>query len=278
MDGTRGAALVADLDFDGKSPGDVFDLVKEYEPPDPFLSKDMAEAFEEYVRDNPSECSKRALGLGSAHPHIQRGLFLGLREAARDGGRIEWGGVLHLIKGVVRRFEQNRARLGESAPEKESLRSALLPLFWLVEGGFKENSVDYGLRNEARGVLEDLVRIGAADREYEYPGRTGALDMSLNNLNGTSFHAVYHYASWCKTHDESLALVPEAKLIFDEYLDGDDHTASRHAVLGIFLPGLYYPGSRVGEAPAPEDNAARKDKDGVLGRIRLGKSNVLVRV
>lgn len=241
MDGTRGAALVADPDFDGKSPGDVFDLVKEYGRPDPFLSKDAADAFEGYVRDNPSECSKRAPGLGSAHPRIQRGLFLGLREAVKDGERIEWDGVLHLIKGVVLRFEQNRSRLGESAPETESLRSALLPLFWLVEDGFKENSVDYGLRNEARGVLEDLVRIGSADGEYEeYPGRTGALDMSLNNLNGASFHALYHYASWCRTHDENLALVPEAKRIFEQYLDGDDHTASRHAVLGIFLPGLYY--------------------------------------
>jgi len=40
-----GAALGADPDFDGKSPGDVFDLVKEYGPPGPFLSKDAAEAF-----------------------------------------------------------------------------------------------------------------------------------------------------------------------------------------------------------------------------------------
>ena len=241
MDGTRGAALWADPDFDGKSPDEVFDLVKKYGGPDPFLSKDAADAFEGYVRDNPSECSKRAPGLGSAHPRIQRGLFLGLREAVKDGERVEWGGVLSLIKDIARRFEQNRARLGDSAPETESLRSALLPLVWLVEDGFKENSVDYGLKNEARGVLEDLARIGSADGEYEeYPGRTGALDMSLNNLNGASFHAVYHYASWCRTHDESLDLVPDARRIFDEYLNGDCHTASRHAVLGIFLPGLYY--------------------------------------
>ena len=232
---------MADPDFDDKGPDEVFDLVKEYGRPDPFLSKDAADAFEGYVRDDPSECSKRAPGLGSAHPRIQRGLLLGLREAVKDGERIEWGGVPSLIRDVVSRFEQNRARPGEPAPETEPPRSALRPLFWLVEDGLKENSVGYGLRSEARGVVEDLVRIGSADGEYEeYPGRTGALDVSLNNLNGVSFHALYHYASWCRTHDESLALVPEARRIFDEYLDGDDHTVSRHAVLGIFLPGLYY--------------------------------------
>ena len=227
--------------FGGKSSGEVFDLVKKYEPPASPVSEDAADEFGAYVRHNPSECSRKAHELVSAHPRIQRGLFLGLREAVKDGERIEWSGVLPLIKGVVSRFEQNRALLGDSAPETESLRSALLPLFWLVEDGFKRDSVDYGLRSEAWGVLEDLVKIGAADGEYEeYPGRTGALDMCLNNLNGVSFHALYQYAAWRRTHDESLTLAEEAKRIFEQYLDGDDHTASRHAVLGIFLPGLYY--------------------------------------
>ena len=140
------------------------------------------------------------------------------------------------------------------------MRSALLPLFWLVEDGFKRDSVDYGLRSEAWGVLEDLVKIGAADGEYEeYPGRTGALDMCLNNLNGVSFHALYQYAAWRRTHDESLTLVKEAKRIFEQYLDGDDHTASRHAVLGTLSARPLLHGSRMGAAPAPEDNAARKD-------------------
>ena len=226
--------------FGGKSPDEVFDLVEKYEPPASHMSEDAAGAFKAYVRHNPSECSRKAPSLASAHPSVLDSLFLGLRDAVTDGERIEWGGVLSLIKGVVLRLE-NRARLGDSAPETESLRPALLHMFWLVEDGFKENSVGYGLRNEAQGVLEDLARIGSADGECkEYPGRTGALDMSLNNLSGASFHALYHYAAWCRTHDESLALVPEARRILDEYLEGDCHTASRHAVLGIFLPGLYY--------------------------------------
>ena len=231
--------MVADPDFDDKGPDEVFDLVKEYGRPDPFPSKDAADAFEGYVRDDPSECSKRAAGLGSAHPRIQRGLLLGLREAVKDGERRV--GRRAVPDPGCREPVRAEPRPGGPAPETEPPRSALLPLFWPAEGGFKENSVGYGLRSEARGVVEDLARMGSADGEYEeYPGRTGALDVSPSNLDGVSFHALCRYASRCRTHDESLALVPEARRIFDECLDGDDHTVSRHAVLGIFLPGLYY--------------------------------------
>ena len=234
MDGTRDR-------FGGKSPDEVFDLVKKYEPPASPMSEDAADEFGAYVRHNPSECSQKAAELGSAHPRILCKLFVGLRDAVQSDERVEWGGVLHLIRDVVSRFEQNRAQLGDPAPETESLRSALLPLFWLVEEGFKRDSVDYGRRPEAWGVLDDLVKIGAADGEHgEYPGRTGALHMSLNNLNGASFHAVYQYAAWCQKHRKGRTLAPEARRIFGEYLDGDDHTVSRHAALGSFLPGFYY--------------------------------------
>ena len=240
-DGPIQTALGAGADpgfLRGKNADQVFEAAKEYEPP-ASMSEDAAEAFEAYVKDNPSECSRKAPELGSAHYDIQRGLFLGLRDAVRDGERIEWGGVLSLGRGVVERRLDAQRRAGPGVEAQE--QGQLLPLFWLMEDGFKKNSIDYGLKDEAWSVLEGLVEIGAVYGEYEeYPGRDGALDISLNNLNGGSFHAVYQYASWRQKHCESRTLVPEAKRIFDEYLDGDGHTVSRHAVLGIFLPGFYY--------------------------------------
>ena len=241
MDGTSGVVgvtLGADRAlFDGKSPGEAFEIAQKYGSPEPLASQDAADAFEEYVRDNPLECSRKAAELDSAHPRIQRSLFLGLHDAVKDGGRIGWNGVLSLCRGVVARWFEAQKRAGLETQD----HGQLLPLFRLAEEGFKRNSLDYGLRKEAWGVLEDLVRIGAADGEYgEYPGGTGALTVSLNNLNGASFRAVYQYAAWCRTHDKSRTMVSEAKRTFDEYLDGDNHTVSRHAVLGLFLPDLYY--------------------------------------
>ena len=238
--GPTGVALGADPGFAHSENADkVFETVKEYEPPVSLMSNDAAEAFKAYVADNPHECSRKAPELGSAHHRIQSGLFSGLLDAVKEGERIEWGGVLSLGRRVVERWLEAQRRSGPELETQEPGR--LLPLFWLVEEGFKKNSVDYGLKDEARGLLEGLVEAGTACGEHEeYPGRTGALDISLNNLNGGSFHAAYQYASWCQKHRESRILVPEAKRIFDEYLDGDCHTVSRHAVLGIFLPGLYY--------------------------------------
>ena len=239
-DGPIHVALGADPGFfHSKNTDRVFETVKEYEPPVSPMSKDAAEAFEAYVADNPSECSKRAPSLCSAHPSIQRSLFVGLLNAVKDGERIEWEGVLSMGRGVVERWLEAQKRAGPGTEAQEY--GQLLPLFWLMEDGFKKNSMDYGLRSEAWGVLDVLVEAGTVHGEYEeYPGRTGALDISLNNLNGGSFHAVYQYASWCQKHREGRALVKEARRVFDEYLNGDAHTVSRHAVLGIFLPGLYY--------------------------------------
>ena len=47
--------------------------------------------------------------------------------------------------------------------------------------------------------------------------------------------------SWRRTRDESPAPAQEARRIFERYPDGGCRAASRRAVLGIFLPGLYYP-------------------------------------
>ena len=235
--------------LEGRGPDEVFEIAEKYEPPEPFASqKDAAEEFGAYVRGNPLECSRMAPRLGSAHPRIQHELFGGLCEAVDKGERVEWSVVLHMARDVAVRLSdgQNSRQTPEPhTPEwyrlqTDSVYDPLPALFSLVERGFKRDSVDFELRETARGVVAELARVGAADEEPAYPRQKRSLYMSLDGLNGMSFHIVYRYAAWCSKHDESLTLAPEAKRIFDEYLDGDCHTASRHAVLGTFLPDLYY--------------------------------------
>ena len=230
--------------LEGKGPDEVFEIVEKYEPPEPFaFQKGAAEEFGAYVRDNPLECSRMAPRLGSAHPRIQYELFSGLCEAVDKGERVDWDGILSLVRAVLQSYEENPAPQGPPdltrAPGPPAgAYDPLPPLFSLVEKGFKRDSVDFGLRGKARGVVEELARVGDADEEPEYPRKKRSLYMSLDGLNGMSFHIVYRYAAWCRKHGEK-AMAPEARRIFEDYLNGRRHTASRHAVLGVFLPDFY---------------------------------------
>ena len=214
--------------FDGKNIDEAFAVARKYDPE----FQDAAEAFEEYVRDNPLECSKRAASLGRAHPRMLDGLLSGLRGAVGGNERIEWDGVLSLGGDVLSRWLEDRAQRQPAA--------RLLPFFWLLEDGLKRDSVDFGLKDKAWTVLERMVEAGDLGEYPEYSESTGALSASLNNLNGASFYAAYRYAAWCSRHGGGRTMAPEAKRVFDGYLDGGDHTASRHAVLGAFLPDFYY--------------------------------------
>lgn len=229
--------------FDGKGPDDVFEIVKKYEPPEPFVfHKDAAEAFATYVKDNPLECSQRALDLVSAPLRIQYELFRGLRDAVRNDGRIEWKDVLSLIGQVVESGVQNTtpgrrsSRVRGTGQRPAHIYSPLPPLFSLVEEGLKRDSLGFGLGKSVQGVLEKIVKIGNASTESKYPDKIGSLEMSRANLNGMSFYTVFQYAAWCHKHGEKQTM---AKRIFDDYLGGQKHTASRHAVLGACLPGFY---------------------------------------
>lgn len=232
--------------FDGKEPDEVFKIVKKYEPPEPYVfHKDAAEGFAAYVRDNPRECSQRAPDLVSASLRIQYELFRGLRDAVGNDERIEWKGVLSLIGLVMESGAQNptpgrrssRTRGTDQRPTY--IYSPLSPLFSLVEEGLKRDSLGFGLKKNVQGILEKIVKVGDASTESAYPDKISSLEMSRANLGGMSFHTVFQYAAWCRRHGKKQAMAFKAKRIFDDYLAGQGHTASRHAVLGACLPGFY---------------------------------------
>ena len=234
MDVHRGAVLAAGEDpalSGGRNADEVFEIALKYDP----ASQDAAEALRECARDNPLECSKRAPSLGRAHPRMIHGLLAGLRGAVDGNERIEWDGVLSLGNFILARWLEDRAGPQPAAPEG-GLQP--LPFFRLLEDGLKRDSVDFALKDKAWDVLERMVEAGTLEGEHAYG--TDGLRTSLNNLNGASFHAAYRYAAWCNMHDGGRTMAPEAKLVFDGYADGGKHTASRHAVLGAFLPDFYY--------------------------------------
>ena len=225
--------------FDGKDTDEVFEAVKEYEPSEHAFWDETAEAFGAYVRDNPLECSQRAPRLATAPRRIQHELFDGLGDVVENNGRIDWNGVLSLIEAVARSGALTPENAWQGLPIAAYPHDPLSP-FWLLEKGLKTDSLDFGLRDRVWGIVEDLAKIGMADEDAEYPGKISSLTLSMHSLNGASFRTICHCALWCKRHDGKQTLAPEAKRIFDEYLDGQKHTVFQNAVLGAFLPDFYY--------------------------------------
>ena len=195
---------------------------------------DAGMEFEEYVKSNSEECSKMAIEIEPGGEAAQRCLLAGLGGALRVGGGIDWDGAMRLIERIV---ERGRARPQGTPP---SLANAAC---MLIERGLKNDLVGFGMRRRVWAVLEALADVGAGNaEEEEYPGRKSALDMSLNDINGVSLHAVCQYVAWCKRNGgEEKAVAPEARRVLDSYLDKrGGHTVARHAVLGMFLPSFYH--------------------------------------
>ena len=218
----------------------VFEIVKSYTVPNKsfaFYDATMA-TFRKHVESYPLEYSKKASELELSDVAIQYELFSGLESAVQKDKDIEWERVLSLVEHIVSSIPRDKNPVSKSY-------GAIQRICSLIEVGFKKDSIGFQLKDRVWKVVKSLVGIGTHARESEgYPNNeTNSLDMSLNNINGMSFHVVYQYAVWCERHGNTKRiLVPEAKQVFEDYLNKklEGHTVSRHAVLGVFFPNFYY--------------------------------------
>lgn len=242
----------------GKSASQAFAYMKEYQASvNEFHSGSTAGVeFEEYVENNPGECSSRAPEAEPWGTAAQCCLLSGLDGALRADKNISWDGAMRLIEHAVKAPQARR----------RGTTSLAYAACGLIERGLKKDLVDFGtMRQRVWDVLEELVGIGTENAEIGgHVGQENSLNASLSGINGLSFHAVYQYAAWCERNGaEKKVLVPEAKRVFDDYLDKriGGHTAARHAVLGVFFPNFYY--------------LDRKWVETLLSKIRSGKETFI---
>ncbi len=226
--------------FSDETVDQVFEIIKNYTiPKNSFAFYDTTmTTFGKHVENNPLEYSKKASELELSDVTIQYELLSSLENAVQKDKDIEWEGVLPLIEHNV------LAVLHDKNPASKSYNT-IQRICSLIETGFKKDSIGFQLKDRVWKVVKSLVEIGTHAQESEdYPGnRTSSLTMSLNSINGMSFHVVYQYAMWCERHgNRKRILVPETKQIFEDYLNKklEGHTISRHAVLGVFFPNFYY--------------------------------------
>ena len=226
--------------FRDKTVDQVFEIVKNYTvPKHSFAFYDTTIAtFRKHVESNSLEYSKKASELELSDVTIQYELFSGLESTVQKDKDIKWKGVLSLVEHIVSSIPHGKNPVSESYDTIQRICS-------LIEVGFKKDSIGFQLKDRAWKVVKSLIEIGTHVQELEgYPNnKTNSLELSLNNINGMSFHVVYQYAVWCERHGNTKRiLVPEAKQVFEDYLNKklEGHTVSRHAVLGAFFPNFYY--------------------------------------
>lgn len=221
----------------GKSAGQAFAHVKELQAKAGGFTpgSDAGMEFEEYAKSNPEECSKRAPELVSWGEPAQYCLLAGLDGALQAGGSVDWDGTMRLIEHVAERARARPQGTSQS-PAGAACR--------LIERGLKKDLVDICMRRRLWTVLEALAEAGAGNAGMEgSTDQESSLDISLNGINGMSFHAVCQYATWCERNGGGKGVfAPEARRMLDSYLDkrSGGHTVARHAVLGLFLSNLYY--------------------------------------
>lgn len=244
--------------FNDKTVEQVFGIVQNYTTSNELFVSDynIRITFENYVKSNPLACAMKSPELVSADLTMQYALLSGLTSAVQDDKGIKWESVLLLIEHIVSSMIHDKNAV--STDYDPVLGSCLL-----LEQGLKKGTMNFHLKCKIWKIIKQLIQIGTNDLDLDdYPdNQIGSLNISINNVNGMSFHVLYHYATWCEKHGkDKRILLPEVKQIFDDYLDRKlgQHTISRHTVLGLFFPSFYYLDS--------------KWVKNILAKIRCGKN------
>jgi len=237
--GVKRSEPITELE-DDLSPDDVFKFIKSYKPKElDFGYHDgTAEKFQEYVNKNPETYSKlalRSLDLPSVFIH---NFFRGIEKSVKEKKKIDWKPILALCKRIIDSIKKGKYG-------KQNEFNILNSIASLLDEGLGSDTIDFIFRNETWDLLNSLTTLEEVDDSWEqsYPREDfGAYGISINTVNGLTFHAVMKYAIWCEKHlKEKRIFVPEVKKLISNYLEQKiPITISKQAVLGYYLATLYY--------------------------------------
>ena len=211
--------------LEGKDADQVFEWIKGYEPglipPDPTL-----ERFSEFVRKNPLESSGRAMELANSDPRVQIKILDGLEKALHEDDEVDWKETMRLVLHICRSgsgtdgLARSVCRLLMEGLERDAPGEETGPQLW-----------------EAAGRLAGIP----FDREAwdeQFRKDTDSVTVSLNGIDGLSFHVIVNYALWRHGRGEK-GLAREVRDLLDSYLgDPVNQTVSRNGVLGMYMPSL----------------------------------------
>jgi len=226
---------------DNLTPEEVFEFVKSYKTKelDFGFHDGTPEKFQDHVQKNPETFSKLALKCEDLKSIFAHKFFRGIEEAVKQKKPVNWKPILSLCEKIIDSVKQ-----GKYGEQKEF--NILNSIASLLEKGIGSDSIDFTFRKKIWELLRSLTTLEDVDRSWEesYPREDwDAFGISINTINGITFHAILRYAIWCNIHlkKEKRVFVPEVKELISNYLDQKlPSSISRQAVLGYYLSTLYY--------------------------------------
>ena len=223
--------------FDGKSPEQAFEMIKNHKiDKNGYPTEDaMADAFGEYTEGHYEYCSEHALELKSLDPVFSYKLFYGMSKSVKNKKPINWNNILKLAEYITCSI------INKKYPETPMYNPAI-EICTMIKEGLDNKTISFDMQERIFAIIQKLVKIGNMfpNSNYSLDGDLDSFTVSLNSIDGKSFDVLRSYAIWYKYNDKSGRFSPDVKQIFDEYInDRKTHTASRHAILGAYLPILY---------------------------------------
>ncbi|MFZ0168054.1 MAG: hypothetical protein WAL64_01375 [Candidatus Dormiibacterota bacterium] len=206
------------------------------------------------MTQDPARFAELAPRLRGYDPTYVRGLFGGVRDAAKGTISFDWAGALTLAVWAV---QQEPSERGEATDfeRDQGWSTARQEVAWMLSAGLEpgQQTVPYALRANVWEALEPLTNDSNPTQEFEirYGGTNmDPLSLSLNTVRGAAFHALFAFALWVRRHIEDapdsverLARgfdeMPEVKRVLEKHLDPQlDPSRAIRSVYGQEFPYL----------------------------------------
>ena len=179
--------------------------------------------FKNYVEMNSQECSKHSLLFLDANVETQREFLLSLENAINNNKLIIDN---DLIKFFDRLCDIN-----------DQLSNSIVEVCRVVKIGLIKNQINKTSSVELWDLIKKLINFeNICDTKHVSHDNLNSFTTSINSVNGLSFHILFEYLQWNNQfYNNNDFFNKNVKSIITKYIFGNNHTVSRHAVLGFYI-------------------------------------------
>ena len=225
--------------FFEKTIGEVFAIIKK---PSIFYASSnenmMVASFEEFVRNNPMECSQKSSEIISLDSSIQNAFLSAIENSVSMKKEIDWNSILVLIEHYADRVPSNSP--------SNFMFDPMLKCCEIIKIGLEKYQIDYNLKDRIWNLVQKFITLSSVvnNENTSYPdGGSNSLTISINNTGGVSFHTLFRYVLWCHHSEKSKDVFTDAiKKILEDYINKKigNHTISRHSAIGLHLSTMLF--------------------------------------